>query len=99
MGFVSFRENYVSEPIKKLPNIYISTLLVHPTGRGKGLTKRMYEVLFQAYAHAHIFTRTWSTNEAHIRILADFGFEAFHVLKNHRGDGIDTVYFKKLFGT
>ncbi|MBR2897410.1 MAG: GNAT family N-acetyltransferase [Oscillospiraceae bacterium] len=97
VGFVSFKENFVDERIGEeyLPNIYISTLLVAPEGRGKGLTRRMYEVLFAEYEHANVFTRTWSTNEAHIKILSKFGFETMLVLKNHRGNGIDTVYFKK----
>ena len=78
-----------------LPNIYISTLLVSPEGRGKGLTSKMYEILFAEYENANIFTRTWSTNEAHIKILSKFGFEAMLILKNDRGNGIDTIYFKK----
>lgn len=55
----------------------------------------MYAYLFSAYKNANIFTRTWSTNFAHIKILQAFGFETVKVLKNDRGSGIDTVYFKK----
>ena len=95
LGFVSFKENYHCGPVTALPNIYISTLLVHPAGRGKGLTRRMYTELFKAYENVTVFTRTWSTNAAHIKILEGFGFEAVHVIKNHRGEGIDTVYFRK----
>lgn len=97
IAFVSFKENFVNDKIddKELPNIYISTLLVSPDGRGKGLTRKMYEVLFQEYDHANVFTRTWSTNGAHIKILSTFCFETMCVLKNDRGNGIDTVYFKK----
>ena len=78
-----------------MPNIYISTLLVTPCGRGQGLTRKMYEFLFNEYKNANVFTRTWSTNEAHIKILLGFGFETIKVLENDRGNGIDTVYFKK----
>ena len=55
----------------------------------------MYETLFKKYENVDIFTRTWSTNEAHIKILMKFDFEIMSVLKNDRGEGIDTVYFKK----
>ena len=101
VGFVSFKENFVNEKIGEecLPNIYISTLLVAPSGRGKALTRKMYETLFAEYQNANIFTRTWSTNEAHIKILSKFGFETILVLENDRGDGIDTVYFKKGINT
>lgn len=97
LGFVSFRENYISDVIQEqhLPNVYISTLLVSPAARGRGLTRRMYETLFTHFAGRTILTRTWSTNTAHIHILEGFGFETFHTIKNDRGEGVDTVYFIK----
>ena len=52
-------------------------------------------ILFKEYEHMNIFTRTWSTNAVHIRILSKFEFETLHVLKDHRGAGIDTIYFVK----
>ncbi len=96
LGFVSFRENFMNDKIteKELPNIYISTLLVAPDGRGKGLTTAMYSFLFSEYKNVNIFTRTRSTNMAHINILSRFNFETMCVRKNDRGEGIDTVYFK-----
>ena len=97
LTFVSYIENYVSGPITQAdtPNIYLSTLVMRPEARGKGLTKKLYAYLFDAYRPAPIFTRTWSTNIPHIRILDYFGFETLQVLPDHRGPGIDTVYFKK----
>ena len=81
LGFVSFKENFTNDKISEneLPDIYISTLIV----------------LFDEYKDVNIFTRTWSLNTAHIKILKEFGFETFSVLENHRGEGIDTVYFIK----
>lgn len=97
IAFVSFKEDFVNDKIKNedVPNIYISTLLVKPEGRGKGLTQKMYDILFKQYENINIFTRTWSTNAAHIKILSKFDFETLCVLKNDRGNGIDTVYFVK----
>ncbi len=97
IAFVSFKENFANGTItdEELPNIYISTLLVNACGRGKGLTQKMYEFLFKKYQNSNVFTRTWSTNSAHIKILSKFNFETFLVLKDDRGKGIDTVYFKK----
>ena len=96
-GFVSFKENYTNDaiPPEHLPNIYLSTLVVSPAARGKGLTKRMYGALFEQFADRAVLTRTWSTNAAHIRILDSFGFETLCTIPNDRGNGIDTIYFIK----
>lgn len=97
VGFVAFRENYQSDEISGefLPNIYISTLIVKKEGRGCGATTAMYQKLFSDYTDSYVFTRTWSTNTAHIKILGKFGFDEFKRLENDRGEGIDTVYFIK----
>lgn len=98
LGFMSFRENYTCDCIDEstFPNIYISTLIVSPEARGKGLTKKMYSYLFgTVYSDRNIFTRTWSTNGAHIAILEKFGFKNTVRIENDRGQGIDTVYFEK----
>lgn len=98
LGFVSYRENHTSDLIteESFPNIYLSTLIVKPEARGKGLTRKMYEYLFwDRYRDRNIFTRTWSTNFAHIKILDRFGFDLIHRIENDRGKGIDTVYFRK----
>lgn len=98
LEFISFKENYVTDGIceEDLPNIYLSTLVLHPDARGKGLTKKLYAHLFnELYADRNIFTRTWSTNVAHIKILSYFEFEELKRIKDHRGAGIDTVYYVK----
>ena len=97
IAFVSYKENYscLEIPQKELPNIYISTLIVSPSARGKGVTKALYGRLFSEYENVNIFTRTWSTNIAHIKILEKYGFEVIQVIENDRGNGIDTIYFKK----
>lgn len=97
IAFLSFRENFINEKITEddTPNIYISTLIVHPEGRGRRLTQTMYSILFDTYKDVNIFTRTWSTNAAHIRILSKFSFETLCTIENDRGKGIDTVYFVK----
>ncbi|MBO7149976.1 MAG: hypothetical protein J6V71_03675 [Clostridia bacterium] len=96
IGFVSFKENYVNDVILDCdcPNIYLSTLILKKQARGKHLTQRMYDYLFNTlYADRSIFTRTWSTNGAHLRILEKFNFNLIKTIPNDRGSGIDTVYF------
>lgn len=98
VAFVSFRENFTSELIGKdtLPNIYVSTLVMRPSARGRGLTGIMYDHLFNiCYPERAVFTRTWSTNAAHTKILSRFGFFEIKRMTNDRGVGIDTVYYKK----
>lgn len=98
LGYVSFKENYTNDIIgaDTLPNIYLSTLILSPASRGKGVTKKLYSHLFfNLYSNSNIYTRTWSTNYAHTKILDFFGFEEIARLKDDRGNGIDTVYFSK----
>ena len=98
LGFVSFKENYTNDTIKEegLPNIYLSTLVLKPEAKGKGLTVRMYDFLFlQCYGDRNIYTRTWSTNIAHMKILSKFAFDELARMKDDRGEGIDTVYYVK----
>ncbi len=99
LGFVSFKENYSNDVIlpSTLPNIYLSTLVLDEKARGKHITQRAYEHLFNVlYPKHNIFTRTWSTNAPHIRILDKFNFTELARINNDRGENIDTVYFEKL---
>lgn len=91
VGFVSYYENYESG---QKPNIYVSTLIVAKAARGLGITSTMYSYLFdKLYSDRYVYTRTWSTNIAHTKILSRFGFSEFNRIKDERGIGIDTVYF------
>ena len=95
-GFVSYIENRVTDVFDILPNLYISTLVLQPETRGKGITKKLYHHLFnELYPTCSIYTRTWSTNIAHIKILQSFGFAELKRIPNDRGEGIDTVYYCK----
>ena len=96
IGFVSFRIDYVCDVIDDSfkPNIYLSTLILKPETRGKGITRLLYDYLFNTlYPTRNIFTRTWSTNIAHTKILFGFGFSELSRKINDRGEGIDTVYY------
>ena len=97
LGFVTYVEDIKYSTViteKDRPNIYICTLIVSPAARGKGLTYRMYDHLFnERFPDRCLFTRTWSTNMAHISILEKYGFEEIYRIPNDRGEGIDTVYW------
>ena len=95
MGFMSFKENHVTDIItnRHLPNIYISTVIADKNFRRQGVTKALYQSLLEKYKDKNIFTRTWSANVSHIKLLTLLGFAEFKRIPDDRGNGIDTVYF------
>lgn len=98
LGFATYKEDYTCPQITSdtFPNLYICTLLLSPAARGKGVTQQMYAHLFDVLCPTrNLFTRTWSTNHAHIKILTRFGFHLIARLENDRGEGIDTVFYGK----
>lgn len=74
---------------------YVSTIVVHPAYRNRGLLKAFYGILFNRGESGRIMTRTWSTNDAHIHVLEEMGFRKIKTIPNDRGADIDTVYFMK----
>lgn len=78
---------------------YLSTLIVAQAARGRGLARQLYAALFELAdgwsGSPIVATRTWSTNDAHLPLIAALGFEEALRLADDRGPGIDTVYFLK----
>lgn len=95
VGFLSYKLDYVCQeiPPQYLPNVYITTIIVHPDWRRHGITNALYAQLMRKYRRRQLFTRTWSTNISHTRILASLGFHEHLRIENDRGEGIDTVYY------
>ena len=97
VGIVSFLENEKFEILTEadMPNIYICTVVVSPAARGMGVTKKAYRYLLEElFPDRNFFTRTWSTNFAHTKILSAMGFREFKRIPDDRGRGIDTVYYE-----
>lgn len=96
IGFMSYiPDHVVLDGAQSVIAHYITTVIVHPDFRGQGITEGFYRVLFSRFEDKSICTRTWSTNHAHLKILHRLGFTNILTLKNHRGEGIDTVYYCK----
>lgn len=83
---------------------YLSTLVVDSRLRGHGVATQLYEYLennLPKDAVANIqSTRTWSTNNSHLPLLAKRGYKLTDTIKNDRYDvktnsQVDTVYFAK----
>ena len=95
LGFMAFKLDHTCEQIGQdtIPNLYASTCVVHPDTRGRGLMRGFYETMIGLYPSRNLYTRTWHTNYAHLKVLGKLGFSEIARLPNHRGPGIDTVYF------
>lgn len=74
---------------------YLSTILTHPEHRGEGLSRKMYAALFAMLDEDVLELRTWSTNGAHLHVLDKMGFVESKRIVDDRGEGIDTIYFRK----
>ena len=100
-GFMTFKHNYHCEELKNFsPSNYITTICVGKNARNKGITRKLYQFLQSSqlpaqYRMPNLATRTWSTNASHLHILETLEFEVSEILVNHRGNGIDTIYFGK----
>ncbi|MBC2696775.1 MAG: hypothetical protein HF975_07865 [ANME-2 cluster archaeon] len=43
----------------------------------------------------HVNVTTWSTNPGAYRMYQQLGYVVSKTLKDHRGPGVDTIYFRK----
>ncbi len=95
LGFMSFIGDFICQDAEdNVVTAYVSTVIVAPPHRGKGLTRQMYEKLLCLTA-LPISTRTWSTNLSHITVLSRLGFYELLRIQDGRGPGVDTVYYRK----
>lgn len=95
VGFMSLRKNHVCQEIQPSdsPNIYITTIIVHPHHRRQGITNEFYRRLLAKFKNLPIYTRTWSGNDGHINILSSLKFHEYCRIEDDRGPGIDTIYY------
>ena len=92
-GFMAFKRDYVCQYYQKTPNLYASTCVVHPDARGKGLMRGFYQAMIDLFPECSVYTRTWHTNISHLKVLDKLGFTLLIRLPDHRGPGMDTVYY------
>jgi ribosomal protein S18 acetylase RimI-like enzyme len=94
IGLLSFIPDKEME--SGLKGNYITTIIVDKNYRNHGITKRMYDKLFEISHNKSIITRTWSTNYTHIHILKELNFKLIKEIENDRGNGINTVYYCRI---
>lgn len=100
IGFLSFITSYSNEFLKNYPSTnYVSTICIEPNLRGKGIGTLLYDFMEQQLpknVHSnYISIRTWNQNFAQLKILDKRAYRLVHEIKNHRGEGISSLYFVK----
>ena len=84
------------------PSTYISTIAILPPYRRHGLGKALYESVFALspdLASPYVTLRSWSTNVGNLDLLAELDFTEVVRLPDHRGPGVDTIYFARPSGS
>lgn len=76
-------------------HVYVSTAVVAPSHRGRGLSTRTgRRVVARALRRrVPLLAKTWSTNQASMGALARWG-RVDKIVRDERGSGIDTVYWR-----
>ena len=100
IGFLSYRPSYRCPALEQFGEVcYMTTLCLRHSERGKGLSPAIYEAaeqrIRQRFSGRIITFRTWSTNQAQMHLTEKLGYRCVAVLKDDRGQGIDTMYFVK----
>jgi trans-aconitate methyltransferase/N-acetylglutamate synthase-like GNAT family acetyltransferase len=78
---------FVSKPVP-----LVSTVIVEKSFRSAGVGRALYQRVLSENKELHV--RTWNTNANHLKLLKSLGFHEVYRIKNHRGKGIDTVYWR-----
>jgi len=78
---------FVSKPVS-----LVSTVIVEKSFRSAGVGRALYQKAISE--NRELYVRTWSTNTNHLKLLESLGFHEVYRIENHRGKGIDTVYWK-----
>lgn len=100
VGFMSFRKDYrlpEAASVQRDAYFYVSTVIVEPAFRRRGITRAMYDVVLEESCRAGqgVATRTWSTNAGHLALLEQLGIDVVHRVPEGRGPGVDTLYLAR----
>ncbi|OPY21279.1 MAG: TDP-fucosamine acetyltransferase [Methanomethylovorans sp. PtaU1.Bin073] len=83
---------------KSKNDAYINLMCVHPEFRKKGISKVICEELESrtiAEGIRKLYVCTWSTNVAAMQFYQVNGFIPYCIVKNDRGNGVDTIHYRK----
>ena len=111
VAFMSFRHDYPHDHFNSVVQDgdvinYVSTICVDKDFRRHGIAKSFYDLIEnknndlpqEVYGDC-VATRTWDTNESHIKLLEKRGYELTDTLPEDRttkkDEKLDTVYYAK----
>jgi ribosomal protein S18 acetylase RimI-like enzyme len=69
---------------------YIYSIATHPDHRGKNISDKLIQSVINRGHDVHLHVRTG--NEKAIKLYKKHGFEIYHTVKKHYGDGEDAYY-------
>jgi len=97
VGAVGYQKNWngMEEVMREA---YISFIAVHPGYRGQNIARLLDRALAQKLGPGgmtHVNVTPWSTNPGAYRRYKHLGYVGVKTLKDHRGPGVDTIYFRK----
>ncbi|WMW26073.1 GNAT family N-acetyltransferase [Methanolobus sediminis] len=94
IGMLGYTKNW-----KGQDTAYINFLATHPDYRNLGISKALYMQLEKKLAESgikRIYLCTWSGNPAAIKFYESIGYYRYAVVLNDRGNGVNTIYYKKV---
>ena len=83
---------------KSEKDAYINLMCVHPGFRRKGISEVLCKELEKktiAEGIRKLYVCTWSTNVAAMRFYEAKGFIPYCIVKNDRGNRVDTIHYRK----
>lgn len=90
VGFLAYRKQMLH--FTPFPVAYITTIIVDKPYRRLGVGTALYQEVLRR--EKEVYTRTWSTNKEHLELLKKLNFRQVYIIKDDRGKGIDSIYFK-----
>ncbi|WP_406660647.1 GNAT family N-acetyltransferase [Methanolobus sp. ZRKC3] len=93
VGLIGYTNKWKSEA-----DSYINFLASHPAYRKYGVSKLLcveLEKMLCSIGIKRIYLCTWSSNLAAMRFYEKLGYNAYSVILNDRGKGIDTLNYRK----
>jgi ribosomal protein S18 acetylase RimI-like enzyme len=94
VGYMAYKEGFdIDDGLVERPSVnYVTTICVGKKYRKNGICRRLYEFVIENSKN-DVLVRTWSENTSHIKVIEKIGFTQGPIFINHRGEGVDTLYF------
>lgn len=93
IGFLSYKPD---QEFNGKKGDYICCCIINPKYRNRHIATGLFQLLPSRVAgNKMLFGKTWSTNKASAALYTHAGFALDSILKDDRGEGVDTHYYVK----